>query len=569
MRGRKVTETPSPERPPLSLSVGPAPTPPRERVPFERIAVGLILLTALAVRLVGIARGLPYIHEWDEPYVVTYVIGMVQRGDLDPKAFSYPSLYFYILLPVTYLYYFYLHLSGHAASPFAIQLFHPQAPISHLPPTLPYWWYINEPSFYLWARIVTTLLATAAVFLVYRLGRATFGIGVGLLAAALLAVAPGFVYYADTVRVDVPMVFFLCAAVLAGLRVLEGGTPRDYLIAGALGGLAMSTKQAAFVIVIAFVTAHALNPRRRRFDLRPLVTLGAGVAGGFVAGTPRILVTPRYLVDVWASEGRAYGGVPTLASLKVGAAQNLLYFVHPMQGGSQNPEWYVTPHAAFGLIPASAAVLGLIVASVRKPRLALYLGSFMVPYFCLMASQRNFFLRSMIPLLPFAAVFAAVGTTWIGEQCRRTRALRGGLSATVAATLGILILLAEPTDRAVHLAWLLRHDEDTRTEAVAWVRAHARPGEVVAFDANLRWFLPALRDLPVEVVYTTPDRDLAWCRANGVNLAVVGRLSRLADASLVTRIARPAYLDGGGDESGNDGDLVISPTIRIVSVSGR
>ena len=133
-----MIEPPSLKRPARSVSVEPAPHEPGESVLFERVAVGLILLTALAVRLAGIGRGLPYIHEWDEPYVVTYVIGMMQRGDLDPKAFSYPSLYFYILLPAAYLCYFYLHLRGHAASPFAIQLFHPQAPISHLPPTLPY-----------------------------------------------------------------------------------------------------------------------------------------------------------------------------------------------------------------------------------------------------------------------------------------------------------------------------------------------------------------------------------------------------------------------------------------------
>ncbi len=540
------------------------------------LLLACIVLAAVVVRLIGVRRGLPYIHEWDEPYVVTYVVGMMQRGDLDPKAFSYPSLYFYILLPVVYLCYGYLHLRGEAASRWAIEVVHPQTPLSHLPPALPYWWYINQPAFYLWSRVVTVAFAAATVILAYRLGRAVQDRATGLLAAALLAVAPGFIYYADTVRVDVPMTFFVCAAIVAGMRILRGGSRRDYAVAGALAGLAMSTKQAAFVVLIAFVVAHALNSRRRGPALGEVAVLGGAAAAGFVIGTPRVLATPRYLIDVWVSEGRAYGGVPTLASLKAGAAQNLLYFIHPMQGGSPNPEWYVTPHAAFGLIPALAALLGAGVVTARQPRVAAYLGGFIVPYFCLMAAQHNFFLRSMIPLLPFAAVFAAAGAAWVWSTWL-SRWWRGsapaGMSATasraatVVAVIGIAVLLAEPATRALQLAWALRHEEDTRTEAVAWVARHARPGEVVAFDTDLRWYLPDLWSLPCDVRYATPDRGLSWYQRQGITIAVVGDRNRLRDAPAIADIRRPAYLDGGGDEDGNDDAPLVSPRIRIVAIS--
>ena len=69
-------------------------------VSWETGLLGLILMAALAVRLLGVARGLPYMHEWDEPTVLSYVIGMMQRGDLYPNAFVYPSVYYYMLLPV-------------------------------------------------------------------------------------------------------------------------------------------------------------------------------------------------------------------------------------------------------------------------------------------------------------------------------------------------------------------------------------------------------------------------------------------------------------------------------------
>ncbi len=541
----------------------------------EMLLLGCIVLAALVVRLIGVRRGLPYIHEWDEPYVVTYVVGMMQRGDLDPKAFSYPSLYFYILLPVVYLCYGYLRLRGEVASRWTVEVVHPQTPLSHLPPAPPYWWYINHPAFYLWSRVVTVAFAAATVILAYRLGRAVWGPAAGLLAAALLAAAPGLVYYADTVRVDVPMTCFVSAAIVAGLRIMRGGSLRDYAVAGALAGLAVSTKQAALAVLIALVAAHILNPRRRGPAIGEAAVLGAAAAAGFVVGTPRVLVTPRYLLDVWASEARAYGGLPTLASLKAGAVQNLLYFVHPMQGGSPSPEWYVTPHAAFGIIPVLAALLGAGVVTARQPRVAAYFGAFIVPYFCLMAGQRNFFLRSMVPLLPFAAVLAGVGATWAWSTwtCGWWRrgappGIDGAASraATVVAVLGIAALLVEPATRAWQLAWALRREEDTRTEAVAWVARHARPGDVVAFDTGLRWYLPDLRSLPCDVRYATPDRDLAWYQRQGITLAVVGDRSGLRDAPAVADIPRPAYLDGGGDEDGNDDAPLISPRVRIVAI---
>jgi 4-amino-4-deoxy-L-arabinose transferase-like glycosyltransferase len=532
-----------------------------DTIPWEGALIGLVVLAALALRLIGVGHGLPYIHEWDEPYVVTYVVGMMQRGDLDPQTFSYPSLYFYMLLPVVYLRYLVLHGAGHLASPWAIQLFHPHAPFSRLPPVLPYWWYINAPSFYLWSRVTTSVIATAAVYLTYRIGKAAWTPAVGLLAASLVALAPGFVYYADTVRVDVPMVCFLCAAVLGGLRILRGGTPSDYLVAGWFAGLAVSTKQSGGVVVAALVVAHLLNPMRRGVAVGPLVVMIAAAAAAFVAGTPRILTDSRYLVDVWTSEARAYGGVPTPHSLRLDAVQNLLYFVRATQGG----EWYVTPHAGFGVIPVCAAVLGFGAAGIRSPRLALYFGSFVVPYFCVMASQGNFFLRSMIPLLPFVAVFAAAGAVWVWNRIAQIQPHQW---RAALAGLGLVLLLGEPAARAVRLAAELRHESDSRTQALAWLRQHARPGEVVAFDADLRWYLPAVRRLPLDVVYAASDRGIAWYRARGVNLAVVGAADHVRGARIVAHIGRPGFLGTAGEEDDPGDDApVISPGLEILDVS--
>ena len=121
----------------------------------------------------------------------------------------------------------------------------------------------------------------------------------------------------------------------------------------------------------------------------------------------------------------------------------------------------------------------------------------MVPYFCVMASQRNFFLRSMNPLLPFMAVFAATGAVWSWTSVAQLGSPRW---RAALAGLGLVLLLGQPAVLAVRLAVEPRREVVIRTQALAWVWQHARPREIVAFDAGQRWYLPAVRRLRVDVV---------------------------------------------------------------------
>jgi len=201
--------------------------------------LGLILLSALIARLLGVHRGIPYLQEWDEPYNLGFVIGMFQRGDFNPQTFTYPSVSLYLRLPVVYAQYFYLHARHLIGSPNDIQLFHPQAFGAGVYDWIrTYPWYSNYPSFYVWSRVLTAVLGAATVFLVYRLGTELFDDTVGLLAATFLTLAPGAIYYISTVRPDLPMTFFVVATALSGVAILSGGTRRSYLVSGLLAGLA-------------------------------------------------------------------------------------------------------------------------------------------------------------------------------------------------------------------------------------------------------------------------------------------------------------------------------------------
>jgi len=505
---------------------------PQIRSLAEAAAVCVIVAGALAIRLWGVGRGLPYVHEWDEPLVLTWVIGMLQRGDINPSTFAYPSVYYYLLLPVVHLWYLWLHLRGRITSPWDIQLFHPQGAYAH------YWWYISYPSFYLWGRVLTACLGAGTVVVVYRIGAVLFEPAVGLLAAAILAVAPGTIYYADTVRVDVPMIFFLMLAILAGIDVWRRGVRRDYSRAGLLAGLAVSTKPSAFLVALPLLIAHLLNPTRDAVIDRRAVRLALFTVLGFAIGTPYALAQVGYFLDRMSQNAAAYGGFPTAAMMRIGMPLYLGYLVSPQQG----QEWYVIPHVAFGIVPALAALVGAIVGFFWKPKVQVYLLSFPVVYFLYTAGQRFLPLRYILPVLPFMALFAAVAAVWVWRWLRLRWTVAPAVCLPALAAAGVVLLLLGPVWDSVALARALAGDRDTRAVAVDWLRHHVTAGSRVAVEAELRWFIPDLNRLPCTVLYATRGADAAWYREHGIDFAVVDTHSWLRAEDVVFRVSSPSYL---------------------------
>jgi len=519
----------------------------------EGVLVGVIVAVALAVRLLGVARGLPYIHEWDEPFVLALVIKMLIFHTLNPGVFVYPSLYLYLLLPVVYAHTLYLHAAGAPASIKDVVLAHPLIPSGYV-------WYINAPSFYLWARAFTALLSAATVYLVYRLGRAAFGPAVGVLAAALLAVAPGAVYYADTVRVDAPEAFFTTAALLVGLGVLARGGRRDYVVAGLLAGLAISTKQTAVWLVPPLMLAHVFNERRTALVDARLGFMLVSMAAGVLLGTPYILIRPDLVLAGQSQGMHAYG---LLTSAGWGdvlhrLALNLEYLLWPTQGG----DWYVVPHAGLGLLPGIAAAVGLVLGFRRRPRVQGFLVGFPLLLLFFLARTDVFYLRNLAPVLPLAAVWAAAGAVWVWESLPLPR----GSWRAAGAMAGIVILLIGPAWESAALAsWLNRH-RDTRTEAVRWLLTHAPRGAGVALDLDLAWFLPDVERLPFHVEWTDRETALAWYVKVRIDYAVVGEWNPVTACPTIKLFPRPSYLPTVAQEAAfvPNSYPVIDPTVVIV-----
>jgi hypothetical protein len=125
-------------------------------------------------------------------------------------------------------------------------------------------------------RLVGALLGTAAVLLLFLIGREVFGRSAGLAAGWLGAIFPPLVFLSGALVSENLFVPLVLGAVLAALRFrASGGRARWALAAGALCGLAALTRTNGIVVLLP--VAIALLPREGP-RLRPRILLAPALA---------------------------------------------------------------------------------------------------------------------------------------------------------------------------------------------------------------------------------------------------------------------------------------------------
>ena len=208
------------------------------------VALAAILTLALAVRLAGVAWGLPALYDPDEPLFMLCALKLLREGTLDPGWFGHPgTTTIYGIAVVEVLTYVGGHVAGLFASPGAF------VRAIYLDPAL----------VWLPARLLIVACSVGCVGLTYHVGARAFDPRIGLVAAGVLAVDALHVQWSQVVRTDVMASLFMLLSVLAALRVAAHGRWRDYLWAGALAGIATATKWPAATVVAALVAAAALR----------------------------------------------------------------------------------------------------------------------------------------------------------------------------------------------------------------------------------------------------------------------------------------------------------------------
>jgi 4-amino-4-deoxy-L-arabinose transferase-like glycosyltransferase len=256
-------------------------------------------------------------------------------------------------------------------------------------------------------RSVSILMSVASLWLLYRLGTLALGRPEpAILAAALMALSPTYVYYSKLTNLEVPYVFWFLVAAIFSLRILEHHRMRDYLGFGLAALCSITTKDQAFALFVlpSFAFPFLLAKRERgrsnrrqatSFLLDPRLLLPAGLSlVGFVLVHNLVFDWSGFLHHIWMMTGPATQSFaehpPTLA-------------------GHVAMAWQAVGHIRFvlGTSAALAACGGLLLLVRERRNRALWLLLFAVSYYLLFITPlRYHYDRFFIPVGAILSVFA-------------------------------------------------------------------------------------------------------------------------------------------------------------------
>jgi len=411
--------------------------------------LALVLAGGLGLRLWGVRQGLPYAYNADEAdHFVPHAIAMFGH-DLNPHYFANPPAYTYLLH-----YLFAIAYGGTAGVRHAIST-HPA-------------------DVYTLARVAAALLGTLALWLLYATGARLCGRAVGVLAAAIEAVAFLPVFYAHLALNDVPTLAPLTLSLLGSAVLLRKGRMRDHLLAGVGLGLACASKYTAGIVLVPYLAAVAAgcldasaDPDRGSASAARGVVGGIGLAGAAALGA-FLLANPYALLDYAAFHAELVhqSTLSAEAQGKLGA---------PHDGGLAYYLWTLT--WGLGWAPALAALAGAVSVWWRERALGWMLVPAPLAYLAFMGLQGRYFGRWLLPIFPILCLLAALFAVQLVDAIARRRPrLRLAAGALIAAA-----LLAQGLVYGVHAGRTLAR-ADTRNLTRAWMLAHIPAGAPIVVE---------------------------------------------------------------------------------------
>lgn len=403
----------------------------------------MILLGGLVVRLWGVGHGLPFVYNLDEgSHFVKVAVHFFGEG-YNPHYFQNPPAFSYFLHLVFTLGYGGIWPVGAGTE---IKQAFAQDPTD----------------LYEIGRATAGVFGVATAGVLYFIGKRLYGVGTGLIAAALMSYSFLPVHYSHLALNDIPTLLPLVIALLGTILIYERGDWTGYLVAGVGLGLATATKYTAAAIVVPVVLAYLLRVRADRSRMKPefikLVGAAAISLAAFVVANPFSLLAPKEFAYYVHRQQRFSGEI---AKLGIDDTTGWQYYAWTLTWG-------------FGWIPSLLAAIGAVFAWRKDWRRAILLLSFVVIFWFFMGNQMRFYGRWLLPIYPFLAVFAGYGVMRLaGFVPARWRT-----AAAVAITAAALV---QPLVSVIHNNQLLTRT-DTREQARNWLLANLPAGESIAVE---------------------------------------------------------------------------------------
>ena len=391
------------------------------------IALALCILAA-ALRFWGLWWGMPTridMHPDEVEHVMSHALA-ISWSDPDPHFLNYPSLLIYLIA-----------IANGALARLGV---------------------IHETwQSYLLARSIVALFGTAtaaaALWLGLELGGSLLAASLGALWVALL---PLHVWESHFAVTDVVMTFWIVIALAASVRLLRHDDLRDFLLVGAVIGLAVASKYTAALVAISPCLAVVLAGRWTMRSLRHLVALGLTALLCCFVATPFTFLHFSQFREAMAYEYEHVHSLHYGFSLPAAGWQYHKYLYELAAGFP----------FSFGVALYASAMAGVLWALGALRRETFVVFGFAVPFFAILGHWTFTPLRYMLPVLVVGALLAGLWqAAWI--EC-------GGPTRRAIGVAAVLVTLAYTAAFSISTTERLRHD--TRIEAAHWLDATMPPG---------------------------------------------------------------------------------------------
>ncbi len=402
------------------------------------LLIVLILITSLALRMIGIRFGLPDLYHADEPIVVNHALAF-GSGDFNPHFFNIPPLISYLLFFIYGIYY----LIGRAFGAFggtADFLFHFAA---------------NPTSFYLIARILFGgLLGTITVCLLYRLAKKYFSAEHAILSAVFLGF--NFLHVRDShyIYADIPLIALLVLSFFPIFKLTEKSNFKTYTLFGVFLGLSVAVKYNGVFILIPFLFVN--------FFKRPL-KLNYLIRTFLISFVMYSILNPYGWLDFkfFLSE-----------FLEQARSESFTGFFHHLS---------YSLSGAMGWPILIFAFWGICHSLLKKDLKLLAVTIFVLSYYLVLLIKSQSYDRYVLPLIPFLSILAADGLIDFKQHFKLKK----------TACLLLILLAILPSFSKIFLSDLLFIRKDNRTIAREWFEKSVPDGAKVALDSS--FYMPRLK----------------------------------------------------------------------------
>ena len=372
-----------------------------------------ILALSLFLNLYGINWGLPTQWHPDESATIkSIVIPMARNSDPNPHNFLKPSFYYYFLELVLSPYYVYHRISKHESNSGTVNF---------------------ESNVTLISRVITAMIGTASIFLLYIIGRNTFSVNTGLLSSLFLAITMGFSAYSHFAYMDIPMIFLLLLMISLYIKYINTNKIYILYLACFVGGLSISTKyNSALPVILVIFICYFKNiftvfqkdlkviERVKALLPKTLFVSLAFVTIGFFMGTPfSLLDFPKFANDILEQlyiSKKGYKGIGVDNALF-----NNFSYLNQALG---------TP---LFLLSLCGLFFGLITFLKKPNKKIAVLLSIPLIYYSYISTWHISSMRYTLPVIPFLSLWAAVIIISLLENTKKFRMLISIVTVFIAA----------------------------------------------------------------------------------------------------------------------------------------